>query len=237
MAYANWQTRSFGTFLLGGYMKIFTKDIELNFEKTGLGKPIIMLHGNSEDLHIFNELVNVLKDYYQIYTIDLRNHGKSSYTNDFSYDIMAYDIYQFIKKLNIEKPHFLGFSDGAIIGMLLSIGYHDLFDKVVFAGGNLSPKGIRKKSFKKMISIYEKTKSPYYKMMIEEPNILSKDLKKITNETLILAGEFDLIKQSQQEVINRNIKNSKLMILKDKNHDNYIVNTSYLKDILMEFYK
>jgi pimeloyl-ACP methyl ester carboxylesterase len=237
MAYANWQTRSPGTFLLGGFMKLFIKNIELNFTKIGVGKPLIMLHGNSEDLSIFNELSDSLKEKYQIYLIDLRNHGKSTLTDDFSYDIMAYDIYQFVNKLKLDKPHFFGFSDGAIIGMLLSISYPDLFDHLTLAGGNLSPKGVKKKAFLKMNAYFEKTKSPYYEMMINQPNILSKDLKKIQNKTLILAGEHDLIKDSHTQMIHRNIKNSKLLILPNKRHEDYIINTDFLKDILIDFYQ
>lgn len=235
MAYANWQTRSLGAFLLGGFMKLFINNIELNFEKKGLGKPLIMLHGNSEDLNIYNELSESLKDHYQIFLIDLRNHGKSTSTDDFSYDIMAYDIYLFITKLKIEKPNFFGFSDGAIIGMLLAMSYQSLFDKMIFAGGNLSPKGIKKSAFSKMLAYYEKTKSPYFKMMIEQPNILSKDLKKIQNKTLILAGEHDLIKDSHTKMIHRNINDSKLNIIPNKRHDDYIVNTNYLKEIIIDF--
>ena len=42
-------------------MLIGINGIELFYEKTGQGRPLIMVHGNSEDHTIFDEAVEVLK--------------------------------------------------------------------------------------------------------------------------------------------------------------------------------
>jgi len=41
--------------------------------------------------------------------------------------------------------------------------------------------------------VYEKTKNPYLKMMIDEPDLLDKDLNNIKIPTLVLAGEYDVL--------------------------------------------
>jgi pimeloyl-ACP methyl ester carboxylesterase len=84
---------------------------------------------------------------------------------------------------------------------------------------------------------YEKTKNPYLKMMIDEPDLSDKDLNKINIPTLVLAGEHDVIRRNHTMKIHRQIPNSKVRIFPLMNHDNYITNTSELKSILIEFIK
>lgn len=218
-------------------MKIFIDDIEINFEKKGKGHPLLMLHGNGEDLHIFDELSEALKEHFTIYSLDSRNHGKSSKTEDYAYEIMAFDVLKFMGKLRIEQPYILGFSDGGIVALLLSIAFPDLIPKMVIAGANISPKGFRPRVHQALLKHYEQTKDPLYQMMLTQPNIRHQDLHRITSDTLILAGEHDMIQKRHTTSIHHHIKASKLKILENKNHDNYIIKSDMLKDILIEFFK
>lgn len=218
-------------------MKIYVGQIELNFEKKGSGKPLIMIHGNGEDLHIFDVLSTALAKDFTVYTIDMRNHGKSSMTDVFDYSMMAYDLYLFIQKLKIDKPFFFGFSDGGIIGLLLSIAFPDIFSKVVVAGANMNPQGVIPSVQKLSLENYEKTNSPYEKMMLEQPNITNRDLHKIKAPILILAGEFDVIRKTHTNRIARHIKNSELKIITSRNHHDYIVNSSELEITLKKFFQ
>lgn len=52
---------------------------------------------------------------------------------------MCDDVIQFIKELNIEKPILYGFSDGGIIGILVSIKEHSLLSKLIVSGANITP--------------------------------------------------------------------------------------------------
>ena len=92
-----------------------TSKINLYYEKTGTGVPLIMLHGNGEDHTIFNKATAVLKKHFTVYAIDTRGHGKSSPVDELHYEDMANDVYEFICKLNLEKPIVYGFSDGGIL--------------------------------------------------------------------------------------------------------------------------
>ena len=93
-------------------MIINVNNVKLYYEIYGQGKPIILVHGNSETHEIFDVLIENLKENYKVYALDSRCHGKSQNTNKISYDLMAEDMIEFIKKLNISKPVFYGFSDG-----------------------------------------------------------------------------------------------------------------------------
>lgn len=218
-------------------MKIKVNNIELYYEVKGSGKEIILLHGNRENHHIFNELINKLSKEYKVYAIDSRNHGQSEKSNEISYELMRDDIIDFIYKLKIKKPILYGFSDGGIVGLLISIKEPNILSKLIVSGANLYPKG-----FKKYMLVYAKlgfifTKNKLFRLMYEEPNINIYDLQKITIPTYLTAGKYDIVKTSHTKLINENIKNSKLEIINHKNHSNYVLNNNSLYNIIIKYIK
>ena len=59
-------------------MKVSVNGVEIYYEQTGSGRPLIMVHGNGEDHTIFDKAANVLKDSFTCYLVDSRGHGQSS---------------------------------------------------------------------------------------------------------------------------------------------------------------
>lgn len=168
-------------------MNIEVNDIDIYYEVYGEGKPIILLHGNSETHEIFDRLIERLKNNYKVYAIDSRCHGKSEKTEEISYDLMAVDMIEFIKKLKIDKPIVYGFSDGGIIGLLVAIKQPKLLSKLIISGANLNPNGMSRSMLIISKIGYFITRNKLFKMMIKEPNISRKDLEKIEIPTYVLA--------------------------------------------------
>lgn len=216
-------------------MKIKLTHVSINYEIYGKGEALILVHGNQEDHHIFDSLIESLKDSYQIYALDSRNHGKSSKHDDFSYEAMTNDLYEFIQKQDLGHPSVLGFSDGGIIALKLAIKAPNVMNKLVLCGVNYDVKGLRKKAFLDMLSEYEKIKNPLLKLMIDQPHILKKNIKNIKTKTLIVVGQNDVIKLRHTHKLHHMIRNSKLIILKNRSHDNYVVNKDDLKSIIQNF--
>lgn len=215
--------------------KIEVNDITLNYKETGKGKPIILLHGNGEDLHIFDKLTDKLKKHYCVYAIDSRNHGKSSQTDDYSYETMAHDIFCFIKELDLKKVSVIGFSDGAIISLLLELKYEGLFNKMALLGINLKPTDFRKKEYNFLMNAYTKTKDPLIKLMLEQPNIELEELNKIKTPVLVIAGQNDIFYRKTFINITNAIEGAYLKIMKGHDHGSYIADTDILYPDLIEF--
>ena len=55
-----------------------------------------------------------------VIVFDLRNHGENEPSTEISYTIMVQDVYEFIKKNNINKFSIIGHSMGGKLGMLFS---------------------------------------------------------------------------------------------------------------------
>jgi len=216
-------------------MKINVNNININYEVCGEGEPIILLHGNSETHHIFDVLVEKLKENYKVYAIDSRCHGDSDNPQDISYDLMTRDVIEFIKKLKIEKPILYGFSDGGIIGILIAIGERELLSKLIISGANIYPSGMKKSMLYLSKIIYFFTRNKLFKMMIKEPNIKIEDLRKIKTPTVVLAGEKDVILSEHTKLIADNINGSTLEIIPNENHGSYIINSNKLYDIIKKY--
>lgn len=216
-------------------MKINVNNITLSYIEVGNGNPLILLHGNGEDRHIFDELIDKLKIQFTVYAIDSRNHGNSSKSEQYSYDSMAEDIRQFIEKLELKNVSLVGFSDGAIIGLLLTLKYPSIFDKMVLLGVNLKPTDFKTEIYNSIVEEYEKTKDPLFKMMLDQPNIELEELRNIDTPTLVIGAEDDLYHEDSFQNIANTIPNAILKIIKGHDHGSYVINNAFLYSYLKEF--
>lgn len=216
-------------------MKAQVNGIEINYIKEGEGKPLILLHGNGEDHSIFLVLIERLKKDFTIYALDSRNHGQSSKTDDFSYQAMAKDVYGFIENQELEDVSVLGFSDGAIIAVLLELEHRGLWKKMILLGINLQPSDFKEENLAYLQEEYAKTKDPLVKMMLEEPNIPLAGLKSITAPTLVVRAGDELFHGELYDKIVDTMPNATLLIMENHDHGSYIVNTDVLYEPLMKF--
>lgn len=215
-------------------MFIEANGIKLHYEKYGSGEPIILSHCNSMSSRIFGKAVKILKQKFTVYTVDSRDHGKSSKVKELHYEDMAEDMYQFITRLGIEKPIFYGFSDGGIVGILLASQHPDLLSRLVISGASLSPESTKEAPMKFFKLWSHIDRSDKMQIMMREPNITDDILKAITVPTFVTAGTRDLIKQSHTEHIASTIPNATLKIFEGKSHSNYINNSPIIANYLME---
>ncbi|MDR1616316.1 MAG: alpha/beta hydrolase [Syntrophomonadaceae bacterium] len=218
-------------------MKANVNGIELFYEKRGKGSPLLLLHGNGEDLHIFDELSEKLKDDFAVYCIDSRNHGLSTKTNNYSYDVMAEDIYYFIRELKLAPAGIAGFSDGAICTLLLALKHREAIKKMALLGVNLKPEDFTPESLEFVKDMYIKTKDPLFKLMLEQPDIELNELAEIKTPALIIAAENDIYKSETFTNIAAALVNSELMIMKGHGHDSYISHNDILYPDFVKFFR
>lgn len=68
---------------------------------------------------------------FKVHLIDLRNHGKSFWSNDFSFEIMVEDLYKYAEYHNIKRFSILGHSMGGNICMLFAQKFPELLEKII----------------------------------------------------------------------------------------------------------
>ena len=215
---------------------VFVNGIILHYEVMGEGRPVVLVHGNGEDHHIFDiEIAQLVKAGYQVYAPDSRGHGANAPQPEYHYSNMAEDMYQFIRAMRLEKPAFYGFSDGGIIGLMLIISHPDCVGTLAISGTNLSPDGLVPSFVEEYTAINKEKNDPLITLMLTEPHIDPETLKKITVPVLVTAGENDLILQSETEKIADMIPNSTMIILEGEDHGSYIVNSEIMGELLIDF--
>jgi esterase len=75
---------------------------------------------------------------FQVHAIDLRNHGRSFHSDDFSYEVMVQDIYEYCQAHNLSKIDIIGHSMGGKVAMLFATTFPDLVDRLIVA--DIGPK-------------------------------------------------------------------------------------------------
>ncbi|NLC66124.1 MAG: alpha/beta hydrolase [Clostridium sp.] len=108
--------------------QIQTDRLEVSYLEAGEENKnnLILLHGNTSSNLFYIPTIDKLKDDFHIYSPDLRGYG---YTEKLPIDstkgvrVWSEDIRSFIKKLNIEKPIFVGWSMGGGVAMQYAIDY------------------------------------------------------------------------------------------------------------------
>ena len=75
---------------------------------------------------------------FEVYLLDLRNHGRSFHSEEFSYELMVQDVYEYCKANNLEKINILGHSMGGKTAMFFATTYPEMIDKLIIA--DIGPK-------------------------------------------------------------------------------------------------
>ena len=207
-------------------------DAKINYETFGNSNnpPLIMLHGNGEDISFFAPQISHFETDFYIIAIDSRGHGKSiGIPHDF--DQMAGDTLAVMRSLNIAKAHFLGFSDGAIQALHLAMKAPENIRSLILLGANITPNGLRVSVRIYLWYVYlllciktlfNPTKwmltKIIWSLMIFHPHIEASTLKNITVPTLVIAGENDMIKLSHTGLITSSIPQSEMVIVPNVDH-------------------
>lgn len=211
-------------------MDIDVNNIKIHYEILGKGKAIILLNPNSTNTNAMKFIAKKLSKEYQVYLFDRRCCGKSERNCDLSYEESAKDVYEFIKKLNMNKPYLFGCSGGATVAMNVAIHYPDCISKLICCSGVARNGIIEKPLYAKIME-----KIPYYpgkkaNEMFEKLNnnmktLNKEDFEKIIVPTLIVnGGSKDIVPISEAKYISDNIKNSELLILDNEGHFSYMIN-------------
>ena len=207
----------------------------------GKGRPIVLVHGNGEDHHLFDTEIRQLAEAgFTVYAPDSRGHGKSTLVSDepvteYHYADMAEDIYQFIKALGLKKPALYGHSDGGIIALLLEINHPGTLGIMAASGTNLSPQGLIPSFIEEYTEINKKEEDPLVTLMLTEPHIDPESLKKIRIPVLVTAGDNDLILPSETEKIAAALPDSEMVIVEDADHGSYIMDSEIMGKLLLDF--
>ena len=111
----------------------------LNSKIEGQGKPLLILHGFLGMSDNWKTLaVQFAANGFEVHILDLRNHGRSFHSDEFSYELMIQDVFDYCKANDLDNINIIGHSMGGKTAMLLATTYPELVDKLIIA--DIGPK-------------------------------------------------------------------------------------------------
>ena len=210
---------------------LFDAFIYCEFAGDKAAPALVLLHGNGEDLHVFDEQIRYFSQYFRTIAIDTRGHGRSPRGEaPLTFHTFANDLADVFEALQIDKAHIIGFSDGAITALHLALMKPELVASLVLLGANYNPTGLRWfprwqirfvyacLSIAALFSARKRQRKEIWRLMVTQPNLTLAELSRITAPTLIVTGENDMVSQRHNDKMSRAIAGSQRLIIPKGNH-------------------
>jgi pimeloyl-ACP methyl ester carboxylesterase len=205
----------------------------------GTGVPVILLHGGLGHSGNWGYQVPALvRSGYRAVLIDSRGHGRS--TRDerpYTYELMASDVLAVMDALQIEQALFVGWSDGAVIALILAAQAPGRVAGVFYFACNMDPSGTKKfeltptvqRCFNRHVKDYaELSPTPNQfdelseavgLMQRTQPNYSAEQLAQIRVPITIVHSEHDeFIKREHAEYLAYTIPNAEFIFLPNVSH-------------------
>jgi pimeloyl-ACP methyl ester carboxylesterase len=209
---------------------------------------LLFLHGNGEDLHIFDSQIRYFSRYFKTVAVDTRAHGLSTRgTGVFDFYTLSADLLAVLNALRIDKAHIVGFSDGAIIALHLALTAPERIASMVLLGANYNPKGLRLiprfqigfvytwLSIASLFSVKMRQRKEIWALMVNQPKLTLKEISRINLPALVVTGENDMVTQHQNDDLSRAITGSGRMVIPKGDHFWFFTEPELLNQCIMNF--
>jgi pimeloyl-ACP methyl ester carboxylesterase len=220
-------------------------------ETYGEGQPLLIIHGNGGSINNFIYQIPYFSKKYKVIIADSRAQGNSVDKGDsLTYEMMADDYAALLDAMKIDSADVIGWSDGGINGLLLSIRHPEKVKKLAVTGANLVPDttAVPKLILNMVMPTYtllkikknrneeEKAAFKLFRLLVEQPHIPISDLQTIKCPTLVIGGDHDVIKEEHTMLIYKNIPKAYLWILPASGHSTPIVYKDDFNSVVDRFF-
>jgi len=212
---------------------------DIHYKEYGKGPPVVLLHGGLSNSDYWANQVAPLARSHRLILIDSRGHGRS--TRDgrrYTYELMASDVLAVMDRLKVKKAAIVGWSDGAIIGLVLALKHPERLTRVFAFAANMDPSGVNvagteqppfttfidqaRKDYARLSPTpngFDDFLAAISKMWETEPNYTAADLGRIRVPVTIVDGDHDeAIKAEHTAYLARSVPGARLVWLKDTSH-------------------
>ena len=215
------------------------------------GQPLLLIHGNGGSISNFMYQVPYFSKSYKVIVADSRAQGKSIDTGDsLSYEMMADDFNALLDALHLDSCYVIGWSDGAVNGLLLAIRHPVKVKKLAITGAKLSPDTSAvdatanewalkfNESLKKIKQTPEvKNRSKVARLLSYQPHLSTAQLSSIHCPTLVIAGDHDVILPKHTLLIASSIPKSYLWILPGSGNSTPVYFKDQFNEVVGNFFR
>jgi pimeloyl-ACP methyl ester carboxylesterase len=230
------------------------------YEVVGDGEPLVLLHGGLFPIETIGGLSACLAERYRVYLPERRGHGRTpDVEGPITYEAMAGDTVAFLEAVGLKSADVVGWSDGALVGMLVAMRRPDLVRRLVMIGMHVNPDGqppeaIEFQKHEKMPDIVPQgvkdlyaAVSPdgpgYWQVVVDkmwrmwktEPWMELAELENVTVPTLLILGEHDMTTVEHGEAMARAIPDARLEVVPGASHELPMDEPELVSRLVFEF--
>lgn len=110
---------------------------QIYYEAEGEGEPLILLHGHSLDLRMWDQQMPVFTQHYRVIRPEMRGYGHSSRQAEGLQFTHVDDIMTLMDSLHIERAHVVGLSMGSFVASEMVALYPERLLSATLASGNI----------------------------------------------------------------------------------------------------
>ena len=225
-----------------GYLRI--GDVELYSEVAGAGDPVLLLHGGFCSLESLRAQSDALVPDHRVFAFERPGHGRSAdIAGEYGYARGVADTLAYLDAVGLESAHVVGYSDGAIIGLLLALDHPARVRSLVAISGNLDPSAfvvdtdpvldqpaepaepepdVERMHYERLspdgAEHADVVLAKLFRLWTSEPHIDPRELGRIEAPVLVMSGDRDTIRPDHSLLIAASIPGAQLCIVPGATH-------------------
>lgn len=238
--------------------------LRMYYEVRGQGRPLVLLHGGASTIQ--RSFARQLEDFGRDHLIiapEQRGHGHTrDVPGPYRYADMAGDTAELLDRLGVRDADVVGWSDGAILALILAVRRPDLVRRLVVSAPNVDP-GSRAVTAETLALIrdyraghdtaaraeysrlsgdsiggYAVVIGKLKRLWLDHPatdELTFADLGRIRAPALVMAGDHDAIRLDQILAIHRAIPGAALFIVPQTGHATFRDRPEWVDPVLRAF--
>jgi len=208
------------------------------YDERGNGDPLVMLHGGLVDTRLFEPILPPLVERFHVYLPERRGHGHTpDVEGPITYQVMTDDTIAFLDAVVGGPSDLVGYSDGAVVAMLVAIQRPDLVNRLVMISGGFDKSGEANPDMEFDVDAVVQFLGTSYgevspdgeehfpvvvakigRLMENEPHVDIGELGKIRARSLVMFSDDDLVTLSHAVEMFEAIPNAEFAVVPGTSH-------------------
>ncbi|MEW2219428.1 alpha/beta hydrolase [Streptomyces sp. NPDC006990] len=217
--------------------------IRMWYETEGSGDPLLLLHGGLCTNATWGGQRAELAAHYRLFLPERRAHGHTpDVEGPLSYQDMAEDTVAFLETVVGGPAQLVGWSDGGVVALLVTMARPDLVRRAVLIGANfrpspesfvepalvdaLRPEGVDLAFFRELYEAVTPEGAGHWPVVARkvihmwrtQPSLTAADLARVTAPTLVVAGDDDMMTLEHTVALYRALPAGQLAVVPGASH-------------------
>lgn len=241
---------------MGSYADV--NGVRMYYEEHGSGEPLVLVHGGLAGAFIWQTQVADLSHTHHLFVPEMRGRARTADVQGaISYQVMADDLAVFLAQVVGAPAHFVGASDGGVVGLLLAMQHQDLLLRLVTIGSNFHRDGLVGASMwtggspddpewampRQRYEALSPNGPDHFpvvfaklqRMWREEPTLSVGDLARISIPVLVIAGDDDVVQGAHTLDLYEALPHGQLGIIPGASHGVFMEKPGLLNRIILDF--